>query len=349
MVDIIIVGQGIAGTMLSWFLLKAGKSIKVIDHYNPSSSSNIALGITKPITGRRLVKTWMAEELIGFSVKTYTEFEAQFNQKFLNHWRVYKIFDSIKAQNDWSVRASTAEYMPYLQNPNIVYLDKAKVKNDFGCFELSGSIQVDISALLSAYRKFLKEKGLLVEAQFQNDLLQITTDCIGYGDLKAEQIIFCEGAAAATSPYFKQLPFLLAKGEALRVRIKDFYADRIVNGNVLIMPTVNKDEYYVGATHHWDFVDDKPSEKGKQELLNELETILNVPYEIIDHKAAIRPTVQNRRPFIGFHPQHNQVGIFNGLGTKGVSLAPYFANHFVKHITEGAPLLDEVDIKRFYS
>jgi glycine/D-amino acid oxidase-like deaminating enzyme len=42
------------------------------------------------------------------------------------------------------------------------------------------------------------------------------------------------------------------------------------------------------------------------------------------------------------HPQHKNLGIFNGLGSKGISLAPYWANHLVEHILEKKPLDSEV-------
>ena len=345
MYDYIIVGQGIAGSMLSWFLLQRGQKVLVIDNYNPSSASNIASGVIKPITGRRFVKTWLADELLPFSEKTYREFEQLFNQPLYHPATFVKLFDSIKEQNDWSLRCEQPEYLPYLQNGELVHLDAQKVKNDYGGFEINGS-RLEADKFLTHYRNHLKGKDCIVDEVFSFAELKVENDSIVYKNYKANRIVFCEGANAVQNPYFKFLPFQLAKGECLYLDIDNFYTDRVLNTEVILIPLGQK-RYYLGATHEWHFDDDQPTEKGKNELLGNLAANLKVPFTITGHKGAIRPTVKDRRPFIGFHPEFNNVGIFNGMGTKGISLAPYFASHFAEHLLSGSPLMKEVDIKRF--
>jgi glycine oxidase len=349
MLDYLIVGQGIAGSMLSWFLLKEKQKVLVIDKLNPSSASNIASGLIKPITGKRFVKTWLADGLIPFAKDTYSGFEELFGESFYQPALFLKLFDSVKAQNDWSVRCASPEYLAYLQNENIIYLDDKKVKNDFGGFEINGGGRLETDKLLSCYRKYLKDENALLEEEFSFSDLAVEDGKVSYKSIEARKIIFCEGANAIHNPYFKFFPFQLAKGECLIIRIPDFYSDRVLNSEILILPLSEKDLYYIGATHEWYFDDDKPSEKGKNELLGNLSAVLKIPFEIIEHKAAIRPTVKDRRPFIGFHPEFPTVGIFNGMGTKGISLAPYFAKHFTDYLLHNKPLLKEVDIKRFLS
>ncbi len=346
MLDFIIVGQGIAGSMLSWFLLKDNQQILVIDELNLSSATNIASGITNPITGRKFVKTWLADELIPFATSTYRQFETIFGEELLHPLSIIKLFDSVKAQNDWSVRCASPEYLAYLKNEQVIYLDPAKVKNDFGGFEINGGSRTDAAGFLKHYRLMLRQKEQLLEEKFNFEALEVSENFVSYQGKKAKAIIFCEGANAIENPYFKFLPFQLAKGECLILKIDDFYNDKVINGEVFIMPTPVKDEYYIGSTHEWNYDDDQPSEKGKNEILGNLSTVLTAPYQIVAHKAAIRPTVKDRRPFIGFHPEYKNVGIFNGMGTKGLSLAPFFANHFAQHLVTGIPLMQEVDISR---
>lgn len=81
--------------------------------------------------------------------------------------------------------------------------------------------------------------------------------------------------------------------------------------------------------------------------MSHLKRWLKVPFQLIDHKASIRPATLERRPFIGFHPFHRNIGIFNGMGTKGCSLSPFFAQHFVDHIVHGFPLQKDIDIVRY--
>ena len=349
MLDFIIVGQGIAGSMLSWFLMKENQKILLIDEFNISSATHVASGIINPITGRKFVKTWLVDELLPFSQATFSEFEELFNEQLLYPLSIIKLFDSVKAHNDWSARCASPGYLPYLKNEEVIYLDAQKVKNDFGGFEISGGRKLDASKFLIHYRNLLKERDALLEEKLNFSELEVSETFVSYKGIKAKRIIFCEGASAIENPYFKFLPFQLAKGECLILKIDDFYADRVINGEVFIMPTSTKDEYYIGSTHEWNFDDVQPSEKGKNELLGNLGAVLKAPYQIVDHKAAIRPTVKDRRPFVGFNPEYKNIGIFNGMGTKGISLAPYFARHFASHLVNSTPLMAEVDIKRILS
>ena len=96
-VDYLIIGQGIAGTMIAFFAKKAGKKILVIDQSRPHSSSKIAAGLMNPITGRKFVKSWKIDDLLPFAIQTYQEFtellgEPFFEQKTSSeHLRIIKL------------------------------------------------------------------------------------------------------------------------------------------------------------------------------------------------------------------------------------------------------------------
>ena len=70
--DFLIIGQGIAGTLLAEELLENQQSVFIIDKYHPNSSSNIATGIVNPITGRKLVKSFMIDELLPICDEVYS-------------------------------------------------------------------------------------------------------------------------------------------------------------------------------------------------------------------------------------------------------------------------------------
>ena len=130
------------------------------------------------------------------------------------------------------------------------------------------------------------------------------------------------------------------------MRIKDFYPDRIISGDTTISPTQAQDIYYAGATYQWHYETEAPTLQYKNEIIESLNKTLETAYAVLHHGAGIRPSAKYRRPFIGFHPVHEHIGIFNGMGTKGMSLAPYFAEQFAEHIVNGKPLSDEVDVRK---
>jgi glycine/D-amino acid oxidase-like deaminating enzyme len=108
-----------------------------------------------------------------------------------------------------------------------------------------------------------------------------------------------------------------------------------------------KEIFWAGSSYEWSFQDDSPTKAFHDRCNSVLKEWLNVPFEIVDHQAAIRPATLERRPFAGFHPIHPPIGILNGMGTKGCSLAPFFAHALTEQIRKGAAIHPEADILRF--
>jgi len=343
----IIAGQGIAGSMLAWFLLKAGKKVLVFDEYRPGSSSNIAAGVTNPVTGRRLVKTWMADEILPFAKSTYTELEGVLGTTFYRPLKIVRVFDSVKAQNDWSTRCALSEYLPYLSNSCPVYLPNHCYNNPHGAFEIDGGSYLHTSVFLSAFRQYLKTRGMLGEERLEWSRVTITEKSVAYNGVVAEKLIFCEGEQATQNPWFGYLPFQPAKGECLLIESPELELHHMVKADIMLLPFYQPGLYYVGATHQNNYTHSNPSTEGREELLAGLNNLLKCPYKVVEHWAAVRPAVKGRRPLIGLHPNQPVLGIFNGMGTKGVSLAPYFANQFTRYLLTGTALVPEVDIQRF--
>ena len=78
-----------------------------------------------------------------------------------------------------------------------------------------------------------------------------------------------------------------------------------------------------------------------------MKELLRVPFEITGHQASVRPSVKARRPFVGMRTDMPNVGIFNGLGTKGVMLSPYLSKHFTNHLLKKEKLMPEIDIAQY--
>jgi glycine/D-amino acid oxidase-like deaminating enzyme len=160
-----------------------------------------------------------------------------------------------------------------------------------------------------------------------------------------KKIIFCEGYQSIHNPYFDWLPFKLTKGEVLTVNFKNLKIDHAINKGAFVLPYDGN--YKLGATYNWDEIDNNPTAEGKEQLLKRAARFINDEVIVLEHKAGVRPTVSDRRPLLGIHPEHSQMAVFNGMGTKGVMLAPYFANKMVDLILKNEALPSEVNINRF--
>jgi len=346
-VDYLIVGQGIAGTLLHFNLKKEGQKVMVIDHDHQGAATKVAAGGINPITGKRYVKSWKIETLIPTARTVYAELEELLKIKIFKERNIIRILKNAGEENTWLGRSADPFYLKYfVENPAIGNFKNHM--NDFPSIgEIKNGAQVNISFLVEKYKELLLAKQEIILEKFDYEKLNFSkNDFVTYKNIEAKAIIFCEGAGGAKNPFFKYLPFELSKGEALTIKIKNSNLNKIIRHKVSVVPTKNE-EYWVGASNAWEFENDNPTSEAKKELENHLENIFKKTPEIIDHQAAIRPTVKDRRPLLGKHPNHPNLFIFNGLGTKGAALSPYLSKQMTNFILTKENLWPEVDIERY--
>lgn len=346
--DYLIVGQGIAGTVLAFKLMQENKSVCVIDNHHHLSSSKIAAGIVNPITGRKYVKSWMIDDLIPESRETYFALEKLLDIKVIHDANIIRTIPNREAQLNWErieLDDSATKYIvdkPSLGNYNSIL----KPLFDFG--ELTKSFRVDMKNLLASFRDYLEKDKRLILEKFDYNKLIFDESLIEYKGIKANNIIFSEGFHATQNPFFNYLPFQPAKGEAIIFTLDNFHADKILRHKQFMVPFGNG-EFWSGGGYEWKQLDDTTTIKFKDNWLTQMSDMINSKPTIIEHKAAVRPAVKGRRPLIGNHPRIKNVYIFNGMGTKGASLVPYWAKHLVSHLLRGENISDEVSISRFLS
>lgn len=342
MYECIIVGQGIAGTALSYIFLKNQKKVLVINDENLPSASKVAGGIFNPLTGKKLVKTWLADELFPFLASFYKELEVVLEVKFLHFTPIYRPFRSVQEQNEWLAKTASPEYQKFINASPDDELYANDIQNPYGGIETLQAGWIEVEKLISAYRCFLEKKSLYFKDKFQYELLQLSDSKVVYKDIVARKIIFCEGIHVVQNPFFKNLPLNFVKGEMIDIRIENATLHTIVNQGISLIPLGNA-TYKVAATYSWEKLDWENSQNAQDELIRKAKSLLKKNFKVIAQNAGIRPATRNRRPIIGLHPQYKNMGIFNGFGSKGVSLAPYLADRFFKHIYENASLPTEIN------
>lgn len=342
--DCLIIGQGICGTFLSWELEKAGLSCIVLDEFNQESASRTASGIINPVTGRRIVKTWMIDELIPFSFQAYTEIGELLGIDCIAPKNIVDFFPTPQMRLAFLKRYQ--EDRQYLQLPSDENDWLPFFQYQFGYGEIVSCWLVDLNNLLKAFRNRLIGQGMLREEKFLTDQLSVSEDEITYKDIRVQKIIFCDGMAAAQNPWFKSLPFAPNKGEALIVEIKDLPDTHIYKKGISLVPW-KENLFWVGSSYEWEFSDLLPTPEFRAKTECAIIEWVKQPFTVMDHLVSVRPATLERRPFVGFHPVNKNVGIFNGMGTKGCSLAPYFAKQLAEHLVRQTKIIPEADIKRF--
>ena len=113
------------------------------------------------------------------------------------------------------------------------------------------------------------------------------------------------------------------------------------------MLMAEKNLFWVGASYVWDFDDANATDAFRQNTEQVLRQWLKIPFTIVEHRSGLRPATLERRPFVGMHPVHPSLGILNGMGTKGCSLAPFFARQLTDHLLYEEPIAKDADVSRF--
>lgn len=344
-VDYLILGQGISGTWLSYYLQKEGKSFVVIDNNKPNSSSRLAAGIINPVTGRRHVEVWLADELLPFSWMAYYQLGNELDISAISKKSIIDFFPNPQMKLSFFNRIEEKGNFVY------DYPDQNHFTSffnyDFGCGEVRPVYTAHLETIIPAWRQQLKKIDALLEEQFETDNLVINNNAVHYKDITAKKIVFCDGYGCSENPYFRLLPFAPNKGELLIAEIPGLPTNHIYKKGMILAPLATPGVWWIGSNYHWEFDNDTPTGGFRDKTEQLLRDWLKIPFTISEHLCGIRPATLERRPFVGFHPLHPAVGILNGMGTKGSSLAPYFAKQLVNNMLRNESIHPEADIKRF--
>ncbi len=347
---IIIAGQGIAGSVLAHTLRKAGKHFIVIDNQDLSRSSRVAPGIWNPVVFKRMTKSWRADEVIPAMHSFFSEAESFLGKKIITKRKLLKYFTE-KQEADLWMKKYNSELGSFIEGR--IYSPEEFNMNgvtppEYGFSFVTESGNVDTVEFISSTRQWLRSEGLLIEETLDHSKLKVDSSGINYGNIKAGKLVFCEGWLARLNPYFSYVPFKPAKGEVFTFQCPELKMDDILIKNVFVL-RLNNGEFKCGASYEWEELNDEITENKQEELESNLKKLLKLPFEITGRQAGVRPSVIDRRPVLGGHPTEKNIFIFNGLGTKAVMLAPFFATEMSNFINGTGTLSDEVNVNRFKS
>ncbi len=326
-VDFIVVGQGIAGTLISYELLQAGRSVLVFDQPGITHASRVAGAIINPFN----INTWEpvtnSRLFIPSALDTYRHLQQLTGQ-------------SVIEQKPMLLFSPGKNPLPAQKNDQLHNLGTEEQKEISGCFHPTELLlkldvwQIQTGSLLDAWRAWLKKQDILLKEPFDSSLLQEHNDAILYGDIQCKAVIYCEGAAADKNPYFSGLPFTKNRGEVLLLRIPGLPTSFVYHHKLRLIPTDKVDIFWCGSNYTWRFNNLQPGDTWRNKTLDHLASWLKLSVTLTDHIAAERPTTGGQEPMVGAHPAHPRIYIFNGLGTKGYSLGPFLAKQLSRHLVQ---------------
>jgi len=325
-INTLVVGQGIAGSLVAFMLHRKNVSCIIIDPGYANTASKVAAGMFTPVSGKRKIIHENVLQQISFAIDTYKEIGELIGKNILHLENIYEIPVSKEEQNILDKRSGEEKFEKYI----FPKTDKlAHIKQEFKSFEITNSGWVDCTLFINSFREWLKQKDALTDDVFDYSELYIKDDFLQYKNIEAENIVFCEGYSASKNPFFLDEKIIPCKGDVLTIECKDFDPDYIVKKGGCYLVRSKENVFKAGSTYQWNNNDETLNEAVRKEIEDKLNAMLENEYTVTNHQSAIRPTTKDRELIAKQHSVYPQMFMLNGLGTKGILQGPWWAKYIV--------------------
>lgn len=305
----------------------------------------VAAGMINPLVFKRLTKSWLADQFLPVMQEKYGELEDLLQTSFFFEKDILKPL-SEQEMRLWLERSKMPEFSKYIYSVERECELNVLVET-YGYGKVRGSGYLDLPTFLNSAENFFRKHHLVIDKTFSSTDVNTSKAPLIAENISASKIVFCEGYHISENSLFNFVKLKPVKGEVLLIASPELSEEFILNKKVFVLPVGNH-RFKVGSTYDWDDLTEQPTQRGRDSIISRLENLIIAKYTIENQWAGIRPTVVDRRPVLGFHPKFKNFALFNGLGTKGVMLAPYFAQQMLRLLTdENYSVEKEVDLQRF--
>ncbi|MDG1263933.1 MAG: FAD-dependent oxidoreductase [Flavobacteriaceae bacterium] len=339
----LVVGMGLAGLAYAEQLRRKGLSFHVIDK-GYGGSSKIAAGIYNPTVLKRFSLAWNGDLFHSYALPFYNELQDHLQSEFIFPTPIHKIFSKVSEHNSWVVASNQNSLSPFL-DPQINSIINTEIKGVYGYGKVNHTGRIATQTLINDFVQSLKTNQFSEET-FEYNKLLISNTVVEYKGIKAKHIVFCEGYQMVNNPFFNSLPLVGSKGEILIIKTKQLQSKPIIKASIFLAP-MGDDLYWAGATFERNDKTLKKTLKGREWIEERIQKIIASDYEVVDHITEIRPTVMDRRPLLGTHPDYYNVHLLNGFGTRGVLGAPLLSKWLLDYIMGQFELPEIVNLRRF--
>lgn len=341
--EILVVGNGIAGCVLASTLHQQGYTVCLATDGELGSSS-AAAGLINPVVIKRFNVVWKAEQMLAAATSFYKHIQKPYSHPFYLPLQILRVLHSEDEAKTWVKKSANDDLHPYL-NQKIAQSSIDGIDAPHGYGQLKRGAKLDVQNFICYVTDFFRSKDLLLNLKVNQQSMDRRGGNWRIGMRHFKKVVFCDGAQIRSNPFFNYLPIQGNKGESLIIRVPGLQTSSVIKGPVFIMP-YQDDMFWVGATYEREFEHARPTQAGLDKIVSMLDRFLKLDYEVVHHFAGIRPTVPDRRPILGAHPEIEGLFVFNGMGSRAALIAPWAAGHFLSCL-QGDPLPEEIDVKRF--
>ena len=339
--DFVVVGQGLAGTLLALELERRGRRVLIADDGWRTAASRVAAGVLNPVTGMRIVKTLGADDLLPAAKRVYSALGERFGETFFREVPFYRFYSSEHEREIKAKRAADPEYAGWIsEDVPAGTLCGGALADRLGGFFVHRAGWLDIPKLLDCARAEWRSRGVLLEENFDYGDVEISRAGTRWrGRDVRGGIIFCEGFRVRENPWFSHLKWQPAKGEFVELELAgtENFQSQILKGNVVAIP-LGGARWRVGTNYDRETLDTVPTPEVAERLRRAFSAMfVKLPSaeaapQLVAHRAGVRPAVQGALPKVGAHEKFPKLFLFNGFGSKGVTWIPLYAERFAEKL-----------------
>lgn len=366
--DVVIVGGGITGTAIAYYLGKAGVKTTVIENDSVGShASGFAYGGLSPLGGAGI--PGVMAEVSQESMRLHFEWahslpeETGVNIEFRQRPTLALAF------NDEEVEKLKAPLAWQQQQPGykVEWLDLAGAKavesrisdEAIGAVYIEGGADVEPYRLTLALTRAAENMGATVRHGRVTGLKWAGSRVAGvmleHGEVACDQVVLAAGPWSAETGAWLNLPIEVRplKGQIIRLRAPGAPLQCSVGWKVNYATTKPDGLLWTGTTEEEAGFDENPTQAARDQIVESLLKMLPsmTDAELVEHTACLRPLSADEWLLLGPVPNCEGVYMATGAGRKGILLAPAMARATADLIVKGSASisLDAFDPGRFKS
>jgi glycine oxidase len=341
--SVLILGGGLAGCTLAVQLIKRGIHVTLISDSHKTSATRVAAGVFNPVVLKRLTLTGQASLALKKAHEFYAGFQQETGAPFHFRYPMIRIFDTAGESNDFLRLTHNPGFSEHIGEyneplPSIIHAP-------FGCGIVRTAGRLDTQLYLDTCYQYINRHGNVTDENFSEKNISETSSGPAYNGKTYDAIVFTQGFWVHESEMWSMLRFKSVSGEVLDVKIPGLPENATWHVGVYATP-LGSGVFRVGATYLHENTEGVPTTAGKKEMLDKLSEHIHAPVQIIQHLAGVRPAAHDRNPYLGQHPVAKSVYVMNGLGSRGVLLAPLCAEMLCNNMLKNEDLPREWSLLR---
>ena len=337
----VILGQGIAGSSLAWWLHWAGDEVHLIDRKEEETASRTAAGLITPFAGKRMAKSADHETQMNEATAFYQRVENIVGRKLLEQQPSLRLFQSDQ-ERDLFLEERAEKHAAEIK---LEYTSEGRVQG----FWMLNAARLRIRDFLFTTREYFARLGHyhVQDVDLNKDISVMADGVMVQGaNVKGSRLIFCQGYQSQMNAWFPGIPDAPARGEMLKVQIPGRQETAVVQQRYWLAPVHSDlqhshdqketadDEYIIGATYDRVNLSGPQDDIGRQELTTALRQMTSSQFTVIGHYSAVRAATKTRKPVVALHHESRQLAILNGMGSKGCLQAPAAAKALAALLTQ---------------